>query len=118
MRKIAKKSSENELKALEAEREYTKIKQVRFLKDKIGVRYKGIISGVVEYGFFVEISDFLVDGFVHVRNLYDDYYVYDGQEHMIVGRRYGRKYRLGDIVDVVIKDVSVEERRVDLELAE
>jgi len=118
LRKIAKKSSENELKALEAEREYTKIKQVRFLKDKIGVRYKGIISGVVEYGFFVEISDFLVDGFVHVRNLYDDYYVYDGQEHMIVGRRYGSFSPTEHIVDVVIKDVSVEERRVDLELAE
>lgn len=118
LRKVAKKSSENELRALEAEREYTKIKQVRFLRDRIGEWYKGIISGVVEYGFFVEISDFLVDGFVHVRNLYDDYYVYDAQEHMIVGRKYGKKYRLGDIVDVMIKDVSVEERRIDLELGE
>ncbi|MBO8131104.1 MAG: ribonuclease R [Candidatus Marinimicrobia bacterium] len=116
LRNIAKKSSENELKSLEAEREYIKIKQTRFLKNKIGDRFKGIISGIANYGFFVEISDFLVDGFVHVRTLYDDYYVYDGENHAIVGKKYGKKYRLGDIVEVIIKEVSIEDRRIDLEI--
>jgi len=111
---IAKQSTENEIRALEAEREYRKLKQIRFLAHKIGEWYEGIITGVLEFGFFVEISDFIIEGLVHVRTLDDDYYVYDKASHWLKGRRSGRVFRLGDRVKVMVAEVSVKERRIDL----
>lgn len=118
MPRIARQATENELLAMEVEREYTKIKQIRFLEQKIGTWYDGIITGVAEFGFFVEISKYLIDGLVHVRTLLDDYYEYDARNHTLRGRRYGRIFRLGDAVKVKLKAVSVEERRVDFEWGE
>jgi len=73
---------------------------------------------VMEFGFFVEISDYLIEGLVHVRTLNDDYYVYDEQNHTLKGRKYGRSFRLGDRVMVKIAEVSVKERLVDFEWGE
>lgn len=116
--KIAKKCSDAEIRAMEAEREYIKIKQIRFISTKIGQLFTGIITGVVEFGFFVELSDYLVEGFVHVRTLNDDYYEFEEVEHMLKGRKYNRAFRLGDVVKVKVVSVSVTDRRVDLELGE
>jgi ribonuclease R len=116
--KVADHSSETEQTAMEVEREFIKIKQIRFLADKVGNWYKGIITGVMEFGFFVEISDYLVEGLVHVRTLLDDYYIYDRANHTLKGRRDGRTFRLGDRVSVKIVSVSVKERRIDLEWGE
>jgi len=116
--KVADHSSETEQTAMEVEREFIKIKQIRFLANKIGNWYKGIITGVMEFGFFVEISDYLVEGLVHVRTLLDDYYLYDRANHTLKGRRGGRTFRLGDRVSVKIVYVSVKERRIDLEWGE
>jgi len=115
---IANLASEREIQVMEAERTYRKIKQVRFMADKIGKWYKGVISGVREFGFFVEISQFLIEGLVHVRTLADDYYVYDGENHLLRGKRSRRTFRLGDEVMVRVADVSVRERRIDLEWGE
>jgi ribonuclease R len=100
---------------MEAERAYRKIKQVRFLVDKVGKWYRGVISGVREFGFFVEITQFLIEGLVHIRTLADDYYVYDENNHLLRGRRSRRTFRLGDEVMVRVADVSIRERRIDLE---
>jgi ribonuclease R len=116
--KVAEQSSETERTAMEVEREFIKIKQIRFLANKVGNWYMGIITGVMEFGFFVEISDYLVEGLVHVRTLLDDYFLYDRANHTLKGRRNGRTFRLGDRVSVKITSVSVKERRVDLEWGE
>lgn len=116
--RTAELSSENEIRAMELERKFIKIKQIRFLANKIGEWYSGIITGVMEFGFFVEISDYLIEGLVHVRTLNDDYYVYDEQNHTLKGRKYGRSFRLGDRVMVKIAEVSVKERLVDFEWGE
>jgi len=115
---VASLASERELQAMEAERTYRKIKQIRFMTDKIGKWYKGIISGVREFGFFVEISQFLVEGLVHIRTLTDDYYVYDAENHLLRGRRLKRTFRLGDNVMVKVSNISIRERRIDLEWGE
>lgn len=112
--RIAKQATESEILAMKVEREYVKVKQIRFLADKVGQWYQGIITGVLDFGFFVEISDYLVEGLVHVRTLSDDYYQYDEANHALVGRRNRRKFRLGDRVQVMIKAVSVRHRNVDL----
>lgn len=116
--KVADHSSETEQTAMEVEREFIKIKQIRFLADKVGNWYMGIITGVMEFGFFVEISDYLVEGLVHVRTLLDDYYLYDRANHTLKGRRNGRVFRLGDRISAKITSVSVKERRIDLEWGE
>lgn len=105
--------SEIERKAQEAEREFIKLKQIRYISKKIGEIHKGIITGVIDFGFFVEISDCLVEGLVHVRTLNNDYYSYNEEEHSLKGSRKGRVFRLGDIVNVKVEAVSVKNRRVD-----
>jgi ribonuclease R len=116
--KITKHCSELEIKTLEAERAFMKIKQVRFLASKVGQWFTGVITGVMEFGYFVEISDFLIEGLVHVRTLYDDYYQYDETQHTLKGRKSGRIFRLGDNVKVKVNVVSIPDRRIDLEWGE
>jgi ribonuclease R len=116
--RIARQANENELLAMEVEREFIKIKQIRFLEKRVGNWYEGPITGVAEYGFFVEISQYLVEGLVHIRTLLDDYYEYNPQDHILRGRRFGRVFRLGDRVKVKLKAVSLQERRIDLEWGE
>ncbi len=116
--KVAKLCSENEIRAMEVEREYVKIKQIRFLVDKVGEWFIGVITGVIEFGFFVELSDFLIEGLVHVRTLNDDYYIFDEANHTLRGKRYNRTFRLGDVVHVKISSVSVQDRKVDFEWGE
>ncbi len=116
--KVAKRCSEREVLAMEAEREYVKIKQIRFLAKHVGEWFSGIITGVTEYGFYVEISEFLIEGLVHVKTLYDDFYIYDEVSHTLSGRKSKRIFRLGDQANVQIIDVSVSERKIDLEWGE
>ncbi len=102
-----------EIKYVEAEREFTKIKQIRFIANKIGEEYQGIITGVLEFGMFVEIADFLIEGLVHVKTLNDDFYIYSQENHTLTGKEFGKKFRLGDQIKIKIKDVSIKERRID-----
>lgn len=111
--KVAKLCSENEINIIKAEREYIKMKQIRFMANKIGEWYKGVITGVMEFGFFVEISDFLIEGLVPVRTLEDDYYIYDQVQHCLKGRKYNRIFRLGDRVNVKVQEVSIQNKRID-----
>ncbi|MDO9547699.1 MAG: ribonuclease R [Candidatus Marinimicrobia bacterium] len=116
--RTAELSTENEIRAMQIERAYIKVKQIRFLANKVGNWYSGIVTGVMEFGFFVEISDYLVEGLVHVRTLNDDYYVFDQLNHTLKGQRNKRTFRLGDKVMVKIASVSIKERLVDLEWGE
>ena len=79
-------TSARERKAMEAEREIADLKKCQFMQDKVGEVFDGFISGVTNFGFFVELKDFFVEGLVHVSTLADDYYVFDPKRHSLLGR--------------------------------
>jgi len=111
----AKHCSEREQVATEAERESIQLKKVEYVLDHLGEEHAGVISGVSRFGVYVELSELLVEGMVHVRDMEGDYYEYDEQTFSLVGRRSGRRYRPGDVVRVLIVSASVEKREIDFE---
>ena len=110
---IAEHSSMRERAAMEAEREILEVKKLRFMEDKLGDVFNGVISGVANFGLFVELRDFFVEGLVHVTNLRDDFYQYREETYSLVGERSKKVYRVGDAVRVQIADVSVARRQMD-----
>lgn len=116
LNEIAINSSERERIADEAEREAVDSLKVRFMKDKVGEEYKGVITGVASYGFFVQLKDMFVEGLVHISALRDDYYSFNERSHLLTGRRTKRTYRLGDEVKVKVDRVDLERRQIDLSL--
>jgi ribonuclease R len=115
---IAKQSSVMERAAMEAERAAVKVMQVEYMKRHVGDEFHAVISGVTNFGIFVELTDSLVQGLLHVRDLGDDYYVYDEKHYSLKGRRTGKQYRLGDPIDVKVIRVNPEERQIDFTLVE
>ena len=118
LKKAARNSSMREINAMEAERESTKIKQMLFLENRIGERFRGVIRGVERFGLFVELADILADGLVPVAALEDDYYVYDEKEWTLTGRRSGVRYAIGQPLSVEVTRCSVDERKLDLKIVE
>ena len=116
LKKICEKSNSMERTALEAERESVKKKQVEYISTKIGEEFLGIISGVMSFGIFVELMDTLVEGLVHIKDLDDDYYIYDERTYTLVGRDTDRTLRLGDEVKISVARVNPEEGKVDFTL--
>lgn len=115
---IAKQSSEMERLAMEAERAAVKVMQVEYMKRHVGDDFHAVISGVTHFGIFVELSDSLVQGMVHVHDLQDDFYIYDEKQYALKGQRKGKQYRLGDTVNVKVIRVNTEEHQIDFILAE
>jgi len=105
--------SNRERVAMEAEREILGRYRVRFMKDKIGGEFEGIISGVAAFGFFVELRDIFVEGLVRVTSLHDDYYQYHEKRYCLVGERTHKTFRIGDEVRVRVDRVDVERRHID-----
>ena len=114
---MCKHASEREKKAAEAERASIKYKQVEFMKDHIGDDFDGIISGVTEWGFYVELNDSKCEGLVHIRELDDDYYFFDEDNYAIIGRRNKKTYQLGDPVKIKIVKADLEKKQLDYTLA-
>ncbi len=110
--------SQRERVAMEAEREILGRYRVRFMKDKIGEEFEGIISGVAAFGFFVELRDIFVEGLVRVTSLHDDYYQYHEKRYCLVGERTHKTFRIGDGVRVRVERVDVERRHIDFGLTE
>ena len=104
--------------AMEAERAAVKVMQVEYMKRHIGDEFHAVISGVTNFGIFVELTDLLVQGLLHVRDLSDDYYLYDEKQYTLKGRRTGKQYRLGDSLEVKVIRVNPEERQIDFVLVE
>ena len=88
-----------------------------FMRDKLGKTFTGIISGVANFGIFVELKDIFVEGLVHVTSLKNDYYKFDVLHHRLVGKRSGVVYRLGDSIKVVVTKVDINEMEINFELA-
>jgi len=110
--------SHRERVAMEAEREILDRYRVRFMKDKIGEVFKGVIGGVAAFGFFVELQDIFVEGMVRVTSLYDDYYQYHEKRYCLVGERTHKTFKMGDEVVVRVDRVDVERRHIDFGLIE
>ena len=113
---VARQSSERERVAVEAERASVKVMQMEYMKRHIGDEFEGVITGVTDFGLFVELHDLLVQGLVHVRDLDDDYYLFDERQYALRGRSRGRQYRLGDHVRVRTLSVNAESRELNLVL--
>jgi len=111
-------SSQMEQRAAEAERESVKLKQVEYMSERIGKTFTGIISGVTDFGFFVEESETKADGLVALRDLKDDYYEFDQKTMTLVGRRHKKRFRLGDEVKIRVKAAYPLKRRLDYELTQ
>jgi ribonuclease R len=113
---ICKHASEMEIKAMEAERESIKFKQVEYMTGHIGKVFSGIISGVTDFGLFVEINDILVEGLVKLRDMTDDYYIYDESQYALIGKYTKKVYRLGDKVKVKVVRVDEISKEIDFVL--
>lgn len=110
--------SEMEQIAANAERASIKYKQVEFMADKLGVVFEGSISGVTQWGFYVELKDNKCEGLVSIMELEDDYYEFDEKNYCIVGRHKHKKYQLGDTVEVTVVRANLEARQLDFALAD
>ncbi len=111
-----KHCSKMELVASEAERASIKFKQVEFMKEHVGKEFSGVISGVTEWGFYVELDENKCEGMVSIRNLEDDYYRFDDENYCIVGRKYQKKYQLGDQVTILVASANLIKKQLDFEL--
>lgn len=116
IQKVCQISNEREKSAVEAERESIKLKQVEYMSTHIGKVYPGIISGATEYGIYVRMVDFAIEGLVHMRNLTDDYYEYDETSYSLVGKRKKRRLQIGQRLSVKVHNVDVLRRTIDLTL--
>ena len=111
-------ASERELVAADAERTSTKYKLVEFMMDKIGEEYDGHVSGITEWGMYVEIEPTKIEGMVSVRDLTSDFYEFDEARYRLVGKRRHKQFRLGDPVRIRVKSANLEQRLLDFELIE
>ena len=114
LNEACRNSSLMERKAMEAEREATKYKQVEFLEDKVGQEFDGIISGLIARGIFVEMTENKCEGMVALDDMGDDDYVYDESNIRMTARRSGKVFDIGQKVRVKVKRTSLEERKIDL----
>ena len=108
--------SSTERRADDATREVTRWLKAEYMMDKIGEEFDGIISGVTNFGIFVELAEVYVDGLVHITSLGNDYYHFDPAKHRLLGERTNRSYRLGDRVRVKVAQVNLDEAKLDFEL--
>ncbi|HEX3006470.1 MAG TPA: ribonuclease R [Bacteroidales bacterium] len=115
---LCKHSSEMEKRAIDAERASIKYKQVEFMADKIGEVYEGVISGVTEWGIFVELVENKCEGLVSVRDLTDDFYELDEENYCIIGRRSNKRFQLGDAVKVEVYRTNLSKKQLDFRLIE
>ncbi len=115
--KAAKHSSETERRADEIERETEKLKKTEYMENHIGEMYEGVISGITNYGMYVELPN-TVEGLVHVHSLEDDFYEYREGDYELRGERTGKTYRLGQRVRIQVKAADRLCRTIDFSLAE
>ena len=114
----AQHCTRTERRAEAAERELIRVKLLSYLEDQVGKAFHAIIVGVEDFGLFCRLSELPVEGLIHVTSLADDYYYLEAGTHTLVGRRSGRRHRLGDREIVRIAHVDVDRRELDLVLAD
>jgi len=114
--KIAAQSTEREIDATGAERESKKLKQVEYMSDKVGQTFEGTVSGVSEWGIYVEEKETKSEGMIKARDIDDDYYEFDKKTYSMVGQKTKRKFTLGDSIKFKVMSADVEKKMLDYAL--
>jgi len=114
---LCQHSSDMEMLASQAERASIKYKQVEFMSERLGMVYDGVISGVTEWGLYVEINENKCEGMVPIRDLDDDYYEFDEKSYCLTGRRNHKFFRLGDPIRIQVARANLERKQLDFALA-
>jgi ribonuclease R len=115
---IAEESSHSERRADEAERELMEWKKVRFMQDRVGEDFDGLITSVTKYGFFVELTDLFVEGLVPMNSLTDDYYTFHENTRQIIGQRWRKTYSLGEKIRVIVDRIDPVEKKIQFAVLE
>jgi len=116
--KLCTHSSQMEKKAADAERSSVKYKQAEYLRDQVGNIFTGIISGVTEWGMYVEIIENKCEGMIRLRDISDDFYTLDEKNYCIIGQRKKKIYQLGDEVKIRVKNVDLTKKQIDFSLVQ
>lgn len=114
----AKHCSSMERLAADAERDSIKFMQVKFMEKHLGETFTGVISGVAEFGFWVEIPENGAEGLIKLRDLVDDSYSYDAKTHAVYGMRHGKRYQLGDQVQIKVVKANLIQKQLDFKIVE
>ena len=109
---VAKHASEMERRADEAERETEKLKKVEYMESRIGEVYEGVISGITNWGIYVELPN-TIEGLIHVSKLVGDYFRYDEGAYEMIGEATHKKYKLGDKIKVIVNSTDRDNRTID-----
>jgi len=118
MPSIALQSSERERRAEEAEREVLEWKKVIFMRDKVGVAFNGIVTGVAPFGLFVDLEEVFVTGMVPVATIGGDFWIFKERAHRLIGQASGRELRLGDRVKIEVKSIDEDRHQIEFRLLE
>ena len=105
--------SMTERRADDASRDVEQWLKCEYMRDKVGESFNGVISGVAGFGLFVELTEIFVEGLISVRDLKEDYFIYDDVHHQLKGQRGGRIYRLGDLIKVKVASVNLDDRKIE-----
>ena len=111
--RIAEKSTAREIDASSAERESKKLKQVEYMSDKIGQSFDGAISGVSEWGIYVEEKETKSEGMIRMRDIKDDYYEFDKKTYSIIGQKNKKKFTLGDPIKFKVVAADLDKKTLD-----
>lgn len=114
---VSKKASVTERRAEDAEREVEKMKKAEYMEQFIGEEFEGVVSGLTDWGFYVELPN-TVEGLVHANKLLDDYYAFDEKDYVLIGVRTKNTFRLGDRVKVIVDNVDKLQKIVDFQYVE
>jgi ribonuclease R len=118
LEQLGEQCSMTERRADEATRDVTNWLKCEYMRERVGETFPGVITAVTGFGIFVELTDIYVEGLVHVTALPGDYYHFDPVHHRLSGERTGRSFRLGDLTEVMVARVDLDERKIDFELAD
>jgi ribonuclease R len=112
LREIAEESSQSERRADDAERELMEWKKVKFMQDRIGEDFEGLITSVTKFGFFVELTDLFIEGLVPLNTLTDDFYSYHENTRQIIGQRFRKNYSMGQRIRVLLDRIDPVEKKI------
>lgn len=112
----AAQSSKKERSAMEAEREVVGLKKCMFMKDKVGEQYSGFVAGIADFGLFIELEEWFIEGLIPFSTLKDDEYNFIQEHYLARGKRNKREFRLGDKVKIKVEDVRIDQREIDFSL--
>ena len=113
---ISDQSTQMEIQAMSIEREIISLRRAQFMMDKIGKTFYGIITGVLGFGFFVELENVFVEGLVKISSIMDDYYLFIETEHKLIGQKRHRVFQIGNRVKVRVSNVDLSRRQIDLQV--